>query len=85
MVQIIEQNSGNQPGETSGPSLSAASSEDVSAPEVSHDSALPTLVGEDQTSVHLAGLADRARTYVAAASSANTCKAHAADWKHFSA
>jgi integrase len=52
---------------------------------VSGDSPLPSLVGEDQTGAHLANLADRARGYVEAASSANTRKAYAADWKHFSA
>ncbi|MDQ0561192.1 integrase [Rhizobium mesoamericanum] len=34
---------------------------------------------------HLQDLTDRARTYVEAASSANTRKANASDWKHFSA
>lgn len=34
---------------------------------------------------HLLGLAEQARNYVAAASSANTRKAYASDWKHFSA
>jgi integrase len=34
---------------------------------------------------HLQGLADRARDYVEAASSANTRRAYAADWKHFCA
>ena len=34
---------------------------------------------------HLQDLTDRARGYVAAASSANTRKAYAADWKHFTA
>jgi len=33
---------------------------------------------------HLAPLADRARGYVEAASSANTRRAYAADWRHFS-
>ena len=35
--------------------------------------------------VHLQELTDRARAYVAAASSANTRRAYAADWKHFTA
>jgi integrase len=35
--------------------------------------------------VHLEKLADRARGYVEAASSANTRRAYAADWKHFCA
>ena len=34
---------------------------------------------------HLDALADRARDYVEAASSANTRRAYAADWKHFCA
>ncbi|TAI59695.1 integrase, partial [Bradyrhizobium sp. Leo170] len=34
---------------------------------------------------HLERLADRARNYVEAASSANTRRAYASDWKHFSA
>jgi integrase len=33
---------------------------------------------------HLEGLAERARSYVEAASAANTRRAYAADWKHFS-
>ncbi|MCX8995508.1 site-specific integrase [Rhizobiaceae bacterium BDR2-2] len=33
---------------------------------------------------HLAGLTERARSYVEAASSANTRRAYASDWKHFS-
>jgi len=37
----------------------------------------PSLVGQDQTPTHLAGLADRARGYVEAASSANTRKTYA--------
>ena len=34
---------------------------------------------------HLAGLADKARDYVKAASSANTNRAYEADWRHFNA
>ncbi|OQP84533.1 integrase [Rhizobium rhizosphaerae] len=85
MAQIIEQNSEIHVEETLAPSLSKASGGDVSAPEVSDESPLPSLAGEDETPAHLATLADRARGYVAAASSANTRKAYAADWKHFSA
>jgi integrase len=85
MAQIIEQNSANHVEHTLAPSLSTASGGDVSAPEVSGDSPLPSLVGGDQTPAHLAGLADRARGYVEAASSANTRKAYASDWKHFTA
>ena len=85
MASIIDENSEIHVEQTSAPSLSKASSRDVSAPEVSHDSPLPSLVVEDQTPAYLASLADRARSYVEAASSANTRKAYAADWKHFTA
>lgn len=85
MAQIIEQNSEIHLEETSAPSLSTGAEHDVSAPEVSGDSPLPSLVGDDQTPAHLAGLADRARGYVEVASSANTRKAYASDWKHFAA
>ena len=70
---------------TPAPSLSTAAGHDVSAPEVSGDSPLPSLAVQDPTPAHLAGLADRARGYVEAASSANTRKAYASDWKHFTA
>ena len=85
MAQIIEQNTEIHVEETSAPSLSTVAERDVSASEVSHDSPLPSLVVEDQTPTHLASLADRARGYVEAASSANTRKAYASDWKHFAA
>jgi integrase len=85
MAQIIEQNTENHIEETSAPSLSTAAEHDVSVPQVSGDSALPSPAGEDKTPAHLASLADRARGYVEAANSANTRKAYAADWKHFSA
>jgi integrase len=85
MAQIIEQNSEIHVEETSVPSLSTGAERDVSAPEVSPNSPLPSSTGGDQTPAHLASLTDRARVYVEAASSANTRKAYAADWKHFSA
>jgi integrase len=50
---------------------------------------LPAVVAAAPTSAglpaHLEQLADRARDYVAAASSANTRRAYASDWKHFGA
>ena len=85
MAQIIEQNTEIHVEETSAPSLSPAAGHDVSAPEVSRDGHLPSPTDQDQTPAHLANLADRARSYVEAASSANTRKAYASDWKHFSA
>lgn len=89
MTQIIEQNSGIHVEQTSAPSLSTASRRDLSTPQASIGSALDATAmpspAEERTPAHLAGLADRARGYVEAASSANTRKAYAADWKHFAA
>jgi integrase len=45
--------------------------------------ALPAARPEARIPAHLERLADRARDYVEAASSANTRRAYAADWKHF--
>ncbi len=44
----------------------------------------PPAVTGSPPPAHLADLADRARAYVEAASSANTRRAYRADWKHFS-
>lgn len=49
------------------------------------DDDLPDVVPSSPLPAHLQDLTDRPRTYVEAASSANTRKAYAADWKHFSA
>ncbi len=85
MTRFTDQNSENHVEQTSAPALSTADGHDVSAPRLSGDGPVPSSVGKDETPAHLANLADRARGYVAAASSANTRKAYAADWKHFSA
>jgi integrase len=45
----------------------------------------PLPAAEPGLPAHLERLADRARDYVAAASSANTRRAYASDWKHFAA
>lgn len=54
---------------------------------LSTDADLPSPVAQSTPDfpAHLQDLADRARGYVDAASSANTRKAYASDWKHFSA
>lgn len=44
----------------------------------------PVHVAESGLPTHLERLADRARDYIEAASSANTRRAYASDWKHFS-
>lgn len=43
----------------------------------------PLAVANSRLPAHLDALADRARDYVEAASSANTRRAYASDWKHF--
>ncbi|TDK29835.1 site-specific integrase [Rhizobium deserti] len=85
MAQINERNTENDVVKTSAPPHSMASRGDVPAPEVSGDSPLPSPTAEGQTPAHLTSLTERARGYVEAASSANTRKAYAADWKHFAA
>ncbi|MBB4388531.1 integrase [Rhizobium leguminosarum] len=78
MAQIIDQNRENHAQASSAPPDSTAVLQDVSAPAVSAD-ASPRLPA------HLQDLTDRARGYVEAASSTNTRRAYAADWKHFAA
>lgn len=78
MAQIVAQNRKNHANETSAPSDSTAHSGDDPALVSAAESPSP-LPG------HLEDLADRARGYVEAASSANTRKAYASDWTHFSA
>ena len=51
-------------------------------PPAEAPSPLPA-VANPRLPAHLDALADRARDYVAAASSANTRRAYASDWKHF--
>ncbi|WP_105432513.1 site-specific integrase [Neorhizobium sp. T6_25] len=91
MTQIIEQNSEIHADASSAPSLSTAPGDDVSAPQASagipmNNAGLPSPLPEASTALpaHLEHLADRARDYVEAASSPNTRKAYASDWKHFS-
>ncbi|MER8884761.1 site-specific integrase [Mesorhizobium sp. M0816] len=45
---------------------------------------LPAILANPSLPAHLEALAGRARDYIEAASSANTRRAYAADWKHFS-
>ncbi|MER8759696.1 site-specific integrase [Mesorhizobium sp. M0976] len=45
---------------------------------------LPAILANPSLPAHLEALAGRARGYIEAASSANTRRAYAADWKHFS-
>lgn len=92
MAQISEQNSKNHVEEHAAPSESTAAGDDVfhvqspaGIPMLS--AGLPSPLPEASAGVpaHLQQLAERARGYVEAASSVNTRKAYAADWKHFSA
>ncbi len=56
--------------------------DDDASGEARH-AAPPATGGEARLPGHLETLADRARGYVEAASSANTRRAYASDWKHF--
>lgn len=89
MTDITEQNSEIHAEASSAPSLSTAADGDISAPQASAGlpmAGLPSPLPEARTGMpaHLEQLADQARDYVEAASSANTRKAYASDWKHFS-
>ena len=85
MAHIVEQNTENDAQECSALPDSTGVSGDVSAAGVS--AGLPSSLEATGGGVpaHLKDLTDRARTYVEAASSANTRRAYASDWKHFSA
>jgi integrase len=92
MTQIIEQNSKKHAEESAAPPDSTAAGDDVSALPSSagitmHRAGLPSPAAEATAALpaHLEQLADRARGYVEAASSVNTRKAYASDWKHFTA
>lgn len=85
MAQISEQNTENDVQEPSAPSDSAAVLGDVSAVRMSAGLPSPPPETGGGVPAHLRDLTDRARTYVEAASSANTRRAYASDWKHFSA
>lgn len=95
---IVEQNPGNRPEESSAPSHSTTAIASTSPPPPPADD-LPDIVdivmdmaqapsephNAPPLPAHLEGLAERARDYVEAASSFNTRRAYAADWKHFCA
>ena len=83
MAKIGDQNTKNDAQEYSAPSDSTAVPSDVSAAGMS--AWLPSPLAEINAGVpaHLKDLTDRARGYVEAASSANTRRAYASDWKHF--
>ncbi|WP_085033000.1 site-specific integrase [Ensifer aridi] len=78
MARIVDENSENHPPQPSAPPHSTPAAEGMSTAVVASPAPPPL-------SAHLQDLTDRARGYVEAASSANTRKAYAADWKHFSA
>lgn len=83
-AQIIDENSEIQPPEHSAPPHRTAASAGVSAAHLSAD--LPSPISEAIAALpaQLQDLTERARGYVEAASSANTRKAYASDWKRFS-
>ncbi len=84
-AKIIDENSEIHAREHSAPPHSTAVSADVSAAGVSADLPSPLPRANAGLPAQLQDLTERARGYVEAASSANTRKAYASDWKHFSA
>lgn len=85
MARIDDENSENHAQESSAPSDSTAVSVDVSAAGVPAGRPSPLAKANAGVPAHLQDLTDRARGYVEAASSANTRRAYASDWKHFTA
>ena len=85
MTRIVDENSENLAQQHAVPPDSTVVSADISAASV--PAGLPSLHPEANARLpaHLQDLTDRARGYVEAASSANTRRAYASDWKHFSA
>jgi len=85
MPQIIDKNSEIHAPESSAPPHSTAVAAGVSAAELSTDLPSPLAEANAGLLARLQDLTERARGYVEAASSANTRKAYASDWKHFAA
>jgi hypothetical protein len=85
MARIVDQNTENHPQDHAAASDSTAVSVDVSAPGPSAGLPSPPSDASARLPAHLQDLTDRARTYVEAASSANTRRAYASDCKHFAA
>jgi integrase len=83
MARIVDENTKFAPQDSSAPPHDTPAAEGVSiAVAAAPASPLPANAG---LPAHLQDLTERARGYVEAASSANTRKAYASDWKHFSA
>ncbi|WP_417423329.1 site-specific integrase [Hoeflea sp.] len=82
-AQIIDQNPENDAQENSAPSDSTAVYGDITAAGVSAGLPSPPPDVDAGVPAHLRDLTDRARGYVEAASSSNTRRAYASDWKHF--
>jgi integrase len=90
MIDLPTQTPGGEPLPGSAPSDGSAAVRPRSAPDAAASQSASPLPAPPEPEAprlpaHLTGLADRARHYVEAASSANTRKAYASDWKHFSA
>ena len=88
MPNIAAQTPENHAPDGSAPPESPLADVDLSAVEASAETAgglpSPLPAASPGLPAHLERLADRARDYVDAASSANTRRAYASDWKHFS-
>ena len=78
MARIVDETSENHHPEASAPPYSTPAAD-------GHSTAVATSPAPPPLPAHLQDLTDRARGYVEAASSANTRRAYASDWKHFTA
>lgn len=85
MTRIADESTEIHAQERTAPSDSTVASAYVSAPRISAGLPSPLPDANAGLPAHLQDLTDRARGYVEAASSANTRRAYASDWKHFSA
>ena len=85
MTQIIDENNEFHAPDSSAPPYGTTAPADVSAAGLSAGLPSPAPESNGSLPAHLQDLTERARGYVAAASSANTRRAYAADWRHFTA
>jgi len=85
MAHISDQSPENHAQERAAPSDGPAASADGAKAQASAGLPSPLTEATSGLPSHLQELTERARGYVEAASSANTRRAYASDWKHFTA
>jgi integrase len=85
MTQISDQSPENHARKDAAPSDGQAVCADGAAAQASSERPSPLTEATSALPSHLQDLTERARAYVEAASSANTRRAYASDWKQFTA